>query len=185
MKLIFIQILVALSAVFSSCNANKTASSSESVAENSLETVINNPYEDQTSEFKGVTIESQSTNAGVYSNLKGTRKYEVKMSAEVSEDITFKRLLVDSVAIPFSSLIVSGDKIKGQTLSTSSDLVRLTAFRNIYNYGADAPQVHEVKVYEPSGLSLGKKAVIEYYKGDKPYYIEIPEITILPAIYAP
>ncbi len=182
MKLIIIQILVAVSTVFMSCNANKNT---ESSSVKPLESILNNPYTDSSSEFIGITLESQATYAGVYSNLKGTKKYQVALSATVSEELVFKRLLVDSIALDIRSVMADGDRMKDNKLSKSSDLVRLTAFRKIYNTEADAPQIHDVEIYESTGLDLGKTAVIEYYKGDKPYYIEISEIIEKPGIYAP
>lgn len=142
-------------------------------------------YQDNQSKFDDVLLESQTSFPGVQSNLKGTRKYELSFSVEVSSPLEFRRLLVDSVAVPFSALLINGQKSNGYIVESSSKLNKLTAYRNIYNNDPEAPQMVEPVVYEKTGLNLDNKAVVEYFKNDKPYYLEIEGITTLQNIYAP
>ncbi len=144
-----------------------------------------NEYQDNETVFKNVLLTSRSSFAGVQSNLKGTRKYELKMDVVLNQGIEFKRLLIDSVAVPFSALVVNGDKVPKMSVDASTNLITLTAYRHIYSSDPNVPQMTEEVIYEDSGLMLGKGAVLEYIKDQKPYYLQIEEIKLMQNIYAP
>jgi|GEM_PF-935921 len=185
MKLKTLYLLGLVAMISATCATNKQTKETASQEEQEMNL---NKYSDDSSIFRGVSITSQTTFPGVQSNLKGITKYQVSLSAEIKENITFKRLMVDSISIPISGLMVGGDKIKGEKLESSSDLVKLTAFRYLYSSSA-ANKIHEEVTYELSGLDLEStsaySAVLEYFKNEKPYYISITNIDLLPAIYAP
>ncbi|MEJ6681096.1 MAG: hypothetical protein QNL21_03280 [Flavobacteriales bacterium] len=146
---------------------------------------IINEYQDKETNFKNVVLSSRTTIPGVHSNLRGTRKYELIMSLELSSVIEFKRLMLDSVVIPLSVLMINGEKKPGFILEESSEFVNISAYRRIFSTDVNVSQFHELRVYESSGLRLSKGAILEYTKDGKPYYLEIEEIKIMPKIYAP
>ncbi len=140
---------------------------------------------DKETQFTAASIESQATFGGVKSNLKGTRKYELNFEVIVPKTIEITRLLIDSIAIPFSALLVNGEKRKGFVLSADTKLAKLAAYRNLYSSDASTPQIVKVIEYDKTGLNLGNKAWVEYQKNGKLYYVELDEIKRKQDIYAP
>ncbi len=182
MKLFIIQLLLAAGTMVMSCNTRKNV---ESAPKSTSESELNDSEKDLSIDFQKVSITSQTTMAGVHSNLKGIRKYEVELSVKTSEELIFTRIFVDTVAIDIKGVMSEGDRIPENKLTKSSDRVNLTAFRHIYDMAEDAPKVHKIIEYEPSGLTLIKSAVVEYYVKDRLYFLDIPEITIKQSVYAP
>lgn len=142
-------------------------------------------YQDTTTVFRDVVLTSQASFGGAQSNLKAVRKYELNLGVEIDDFIEFKRLLVDSISLPFSTLVVMGDKQSGLYVKETSKGVVLTAFRNIYNNDANSPRNVEVVTYEKSGQNIKEGAVVEYFKKGKPFYLEVDKIEIKKNIYAP
>jgi len=167
--------------ILSNCNNQQDLS----ITQSAVASEVMNEYQDTETTFKNVILTSRTSFPGVQSNLRGTRKYELSIDVDLNSALEFKRLMVDSVAIPLAALIINGEKASGFLMEESKDVVKITAYRSMYSTDPNAQQVYDPVIYNDSGLRLSKGAVLEYLKGGKPYYLEIAEIQLMPYIYAP
>ncbi|MFK7755375.1 MAG: hypothetical protein AB8B53_00430 [Flavobacteriales bacterium] len=182
LKLITAVLLIGVFLV--SCKTKESLAEAPDTSESTSD--LNNPYLDNSTQFISVELTQRTTFAGVQSNLAGNRNYRLSFEiTEMNSPIEFKRLMVDSISIPFSTMNVDGDKKLTFAVSETKEKVTLSAYRNVYSRDPSAPQMVEEVEYEKSGLSLKGTAVAEYIMSGKPYYLEIPELKKLENIYAP
>lgn len=187
MNLKLIIIVAVLGAFLNACQNKESMAEVVTPVETPSETPAEtNPYTDNETKFTSVKLTQRSTFGGARSNLAGSRRYQLNLGiTELSGSIEFKKLMVDSISIPFSSMIINGDKQNGFIVNEQSEYITVNAYKNLYTNDPDAPQMVEVIEYEKSGLNLKGSAVVEYHIEGKPFYLEIAEIEKLENIYAP
>jgi len=183
MKAILLTIISAAIILMIGCKNKSDLGDSNSESVNASST--SSTYTDENTKMTNIKLTSQSTMAGVQSNVAGSKKYELNFDVQVSSKIKFDALLVDSISLPFSTFIINGEKQSSFTLDKSISLGRLTAYRQLYSTNYEGPHVSKEKTYELSGLQLENKAVLAYSIESKPYYIELGEIKTLQSVYAP
>lgn len=108
--------------------------------------------------FQVVEAYSEVNFSGVYSNFKGTETIYLRLDLPKPLKVNFISVEKDSVILPISSTIVSGEQSEMVSFESLSGEIMLKAVRILYN--SDAPIMVEPVEYAPSSEFVTEGVVL-------------------------